>query len=301
MAETGRLGPPDGGQPVDPVSGPAPRAGASDGPSMPPPSTVAAPRPVRRWLWLGLRDFAAMPLTSLFYGLAFVAMAFVLERYMRDGAWMLALVTGFALVAPFLAIGLYALSRDRCRGGAAGDPAGASFLASLTAWRTNFGQVAIYGVILTLLLAAWIRVSVVLVALFFDQPATSLSELAVGLAQDPEGFVFFAVYFVVGGAFACLVFATGVVALPMMLDRPVDVVSAMIWSAQAALANVATMLRWAAAIATLLALGMLGRFLPLALIVPVIGHASWHVYRELSGGTAGEGAQDGPPESPSPV
>ncbi len=288
MAETGRLGPPAGGQPVDPGSGLAPRIDASDGPSTPPPAAVAAPRPVRRWLWLGLRDFAAMPLTSLFYGFAFVAMAFVLERYMRDGAWMLAFVTGFALVAPFLAIGLYALSRDRSRG----DPTGASFLASLTAWRTNGGQVAIYGVILTLLLAAWVRVSVVLVALFFDQPASSLSELAAGLAQDPEGFVFFAVYFVVGGAFAWLVFATGVVALPMMLDRPVDVLSAMIWSAQAALANVATMLRWAAAIAILLALGMLGRFLPLALIVPVIGHASWHVYRELSGGTAGEGAED---------
>jgi uncharacterized membrane protein len=75
-----------------------------------------------------------------------------------------------------------------------------------------------------------------------------------------------------------------VVSLPMMLDRPVDVLSAMIWSMQAALTNGATMLRWAATIAALLGLGMLGRFLPLALIVPVIGHASWHVYRELAGG-----------------
>ena len=178
-----------------------------------------------------------------------------LEAFLRDGAWMLAFVTGFALVAPFLAIGLYALSRDRTA--AVAVPAGASFIASLTAWRTNFGQVAIYGVILTLLLAAWVRVSVVLVALFFDQPATSLAGLADGLARDPEGFAFFAVYFVV--------------ALPMLLDRPVDVLSAMIWSMQAALTNGATMLRWAATIALLVGLGMLGRFLPLALIVPVIG------------------------------
>ena len=267
---------------------------AAEGSATPPPAPLVAPGAVRRWLGLGLRDFAAMPLASLFYGFMFVAMAFVLEAYMRDGAWMLAFVTGFTLVAPFLAIGLYALSRDRGLAATAAMPVALreSFVSSLTAWRINFGQVAIYGVILTLLLAAWVRVSVVLVALFFDQPATSLSGLAAGLAQDPEGFVFFAVYFVVGGAFAWLVFATGVVALPMMLDRPVDVLSAMIWSAQAALANVATMLRWAAAIAILLALGMLGRFLPLALIVPVIGHASWHVYRELSGGTAGEGAED---------
>ena len=208
---------------------------------------------------------------------------------MRDGAWMLAFVTGFTLIAPFLAIGLYALSRDRCRDGSRdGASAGPvslreSFIASLTAWRINFGQVAIYGVILTLLLAAWVRVSVVLVALFFDQPATSLSELAAGLAQDPEGFVFFAVYFLVGGGFAWLVFATGISALPMMLDRPVDVLSAIIWSFQAARTNAGVVLRWAATIAVLVGLGMLGRFLPLALIVPVIGHASWHVYRELAG------------------
>jgi len=277
----------ESGYSPQPQPDPQPRAGAAlEGPVTPPPAPLAAPRPVRRWLALGMRDFAAMPLASLFYGFMFVAMAFVLEAYMRDGAWMLAFVTGFALVAPFLAIGLYALSRDRCSQSATGAPASLreSFLASLTAWRINLGQVAIYGVILTLLLAVWVRVSVVLVALFFDQPATSLSELAAGLVQDPEGFVFFAVYFLVGGAFAWLVFATGVAALPMMLDRPVDVLSAMIWSFQAAVTNAGAMLRWAAAIAVLVALGMLGRFLPLALIVPVIGHASWHVYRELSGG-----------------
>jgi uncharacterized membrane protein len=265
-----------------------PHGGAMEGRVTPPPAPVVAPGAVRRWLGLGLRDFAAMPLASLFYGFMFVAMAFVLEAYMRDGAWMLAFVTGFTLVAPFLAIGLYALSRDRCREAADAAPVALreSFIASLTAWRINLGQVAIYGVILTLLLAAWVRVSVVLVALFFDQPATSLSELAAGLAQDPEGFVFFAVYFLVGGGFAWLVFATGITSLPMMLDRPVDVLSAMIWSFQAARTNAGTVLRWAATIAVLVGLGMLARFLPLALIVPVIGHASWHVYRELSGGAA---------------
>lgn len=260
----------------------APAGAVPDGAATPPPAPLASPRPVRRWLVLGLRDFAAMPLASLFYGFMFVAMAFVLERFMRDGAWMLAFVTGFALVAPFLAIGLYALSRDR----ASAQPLSPrrSFIMSLTAWRINFGQVAIYGVILTLLLAAWVRVSVVLVALFFDQPASSLSELVGSLAQDPEGFAFFAVYFMVGSAFAWLVFATGAASLPMMLDRQVDVLSAMIWSFQAAITNSGAMLRWAATIAVLVGLGMLGRFLPLALIVPLIGHASWHVYRELSGG-----------------
>jgi drug/metabolite transporter (DMT)-like permease len=145
-------------------------------------------------------------------------------------------------------------------------------------------QAGMIGPVSTLLLAAWVRVSVVLVALFFDQPASSLSELVGSLAQDPEGFVFFAVYFMVGSAFAWLVFATGVASLPMMLDRQVDVLSAMIWSFQAAITNSGAMLRWAATIAVLVGLGMLGRFLPLALIVPLIGHASWHVYRELSGG-----------------
>jgi len=261
----------------------------ADGPVTPKPAALTAPRAVRRWLALGLRDFLAMPMASLFYGCMFVAMALVLEAFMRDGAWMLALVTGFALIAPFLAIGLYALSRDRAA--PVPIPLRQSFIASLWAWRTNFGQVATYGLILTLLLAAWVRVSVVLVALFFDQPATSLSELVAGLAQDPEGFIFFAVYFIVGGGFAWLVFATGVASLPMMLDRQVDVLSAMIWSFNAAHANTAAMLRWAAAIGLLLGLGMLGRFLPLALVVPLIGHASWHVYRELSGAVGPMGGE----------
>jgi uncharacterized membrane protein len=154
----------------------------------PPPAPVVSPRAVRRWLGPGLRDFAAMPLASLLYGFMFVAIAFVLEACMRDGAWMLAFVTGFTLVAPFLAIRLYALSRDRCRDGTSAEP----------------------------------------VALFFDQPASSLAEPAAGLSQDPEGLMFFAVHVLVGGGFAWLVFATGISALPMMLDRPVDVLSAMI-------------------------------------------------------------------------
>lgn len=293
-------GPPPVCQAVDSVAGPGPGpddgkvlghltadgrptdhrardAGTASVPLTPPPATRLAPGAVRRWLMLGVRDFLAMPLPSLAYGLAFVAMAFVLERFLRDGAWMLAFVTGFALVAPFLAIGLYSLARDRSRGDA---PA---FTRSLVAWRSNFGQVAIYGAILTLLFAAWIRVSVVIVALFFDQPAATLDALLAGLAADPEGWVFVTVYGLAGAGFAWLVFATSVAAVPMMLDRQVDVLSAMIWSFQAALANLPAMAGWALAIALLIGLGMLARFVPLAVIVPVIGYASWHVFRELAG------------------
>jgi uncharacterized membrane protein len=241
----------------------------------PPASRVLAAGAPRRWLARAGADLRAMPLPSLFYGAVFVAMAWALEHFLTDGAVMLALVTGFTLVAPFLATGLYALARERERG----HPP--SFAASLVAWRFNFGQVSLYGVILTLLLAAWIRVSVVIVALFFDQPGADAHDIIAGLLHDPQGWLFLAVYFAAGAGFAFLVFASSAVSVPLLLDRPLDVLSAMISSMQAVRRNLRVMLGWAALIALLMAFGMLAWFVPLLLIVPLLGYASWHAYREL--------------------
>ncbi len=236
--------------------------------------TLAAGAPVR-WLALAAADLRAMPLASLFYGGVFVAMACTLEHFLTDGAVMLALVTGFTLVAPFLATGLYALAREREQG------ARPSFTASLVAWRRNFGQVSLYGVLLTLLLAAWVRVSVVIVALFFDQPGADVRQILAGLLDDPQGWLFLAVYFAAGAAFALLVFASSAVSVPLLLDRPLDVLSAMIASVQAVRRNSRPMLAWAALIAALIAVSMLARFVPLLVVTPLLGYASWHAYREV--------------------
>jgi uncharacterized membrane protein len=242
-----------------------------------PPVRPAGPGAAGRWLAAGWRDYTATPLASTLYGVSFVVMGLALEHFLRDAAYLLGLITGFTLIAPFLAIGLYDLSRQRLAGQRP------RLLPSLLAWRANFGQVLFYGVILALLFAAWVRVSVVIVALFFDQPAARLDELARVIVTTPEGWLFAAMYTAAGGAFAWLVYATSAVSVPMLLDRPVDALSAMITSFRAVRASPLPMLGWGLAIALLVALGMLGKFLPLAVIVPVIGHASWHCYLELVG------------------
>lgn len=259
------------------------RPPAADAPWLPP---VRAPAPgaVARWLRAGARDIAAAPLDSLAYGTVFVAMGWALETVAGSAAAMLALITGFVLVGPFLAIGLYDLSRSRAR------PRPGRFVRSLVAWRSNVGQVALYGVILALLLAAWIRVSVVLVALFVEQAPGSVPALLSDLLGSPAGWVFLASCATIGGLFAALVFATGALSVPMLLDRPCDVLAAMITSARVIRLAPVTMLAWASVIAGLVTLGMAARYAPLALLVPVIGHASWHAYRE----TVGE-AGDAPP------
>ena len=98
---------------------------------------MLAPGAPWRWLARALADLRALPLSNLFCGGVFVAMACTLEHFLADGAMMLALVTGFTLVAPFLAAGLYALARDRERG------VPPSFSTSLVAWRSNFGQLSL--------------------------------------------------------------------------------------------------------------------------------------------------------------
>jgi uncharacterized membrane protein len=236
-----------------------------------------APGAVGRWLVAGARDMAAAPTASIAYGAVFAAMGFALERFIDSAAGLLALITGFVLVGPFLAIGLYDLSRSRARARSR------AFSRSLVAWRVNPGQIALYGVILALLLAAWIRVSVVLVALFIEQAPGGVSGLLAELLASASGVAFLLLYVAVGGFFAALVFATGALSVPMLLDRPCDVLAAMVTSVRGVRRAPATMMAWAATIALLVGAGMVARYLPLVLVVPLIGHASWHAYCEAVG------------------
>ena len=251
-----------------------------EAPWLPPVRTPGRGAPVR-WLEAGARDMRAAPVASLAYGTVFAAMGYALERALGSAAGMLALITGFVLVGPFLAIGLYDLSRSR----AAALPR--AFPRSLVAWRANPGQIALYGVILALLLAAWIRVSVVLVALFVEQAPASVAGLLSDLLASPSGIAFLLIYAAVGGFFAVLVFSTGALSVPMLLDRPCDVLAAMVTSARAVAHAPATMAAWAAVIALLVGAGMAARYVALALVVPLVGHASWHAYRELVGEAGG--------------
>lgn len=229
-----------------------------------------------RWLKCGWRDFARAPLHDLFYGACFAIMGGLLAVLFRHApAYVLALSAGFVLVGPLLCLGMYDASRRLERGER---PALAH---SLVAWSTRTGAIAIFGVVLLVLEMLWARSSLVLFALSFDgMPDFKGSLLAL---FDPKNLGFIAAYLVVGGAFAAVIFAVSVVAIPMILDRETDAISAALTSIRLCLAQPGVMLLWAATIAAIVFVAMLPWFLGLLVAAPVLGHASWHAYREVVG------------------
>lgn len=227
-----------------------------------------------RWLRQGWSDLRAAPAPGLFYGSVLALMGFLLTRYYA-GAVGLALITGFLLVGPFLAIGLYDVSRRREHGLALG------LASTLVAWRANLPSIGFYALILTLSLAVWIRISVIVVALFFPEGVPTVAQFLAALGRSPDAWVFLLSYCAAGSGLALLVFATSAVSLPMLLDREkMDVVSAMIVSFNVLRANFRTMLVWGAIIVVLTALGFATLYVGLILALPVIGFATWHAYRD---------------------
>jgi len=234
--------------------------------------TVGAPL---RWLAAGWRDFLANPVPSAFYGACFALMGFLLYFvFGRAYQYVSALVTGFFLVGPFLAIGLYDLSRRR----ELGLPA---WLApTLDAWRPNVGSVGIFALVLCVILLVWARASLVVFALFFTYDMPDLHGFLAQVVSFKH-VEFLLAYLCVGGFFAVLVFAISVVSVPMMLDRNTDGIVASLTSLRAFAANVPAMIAWGLLIVLLVAVGFATWFAGLVVVVPVIGHATWHAYRDL--------------------
>ena len=225
-----------------------------------------------KWLRLGWRDFMRAPGIGVFYGACFAAMGWMLLwLFQHAPAYTLALSAGFLLMGPFLCLGLYDVSRRLERGDKPG------LVASLTAWRDRTGTMAIFGAVLLILEMLWARASLIVFALSFDgMPDFKGSLLAL---LDPGNIGFIVGYLVVAALFGGLIFAISVVAMPMILDRQTDAITAGLTSLRLCLAEPDVMLLWALLIALITALAMLPWFLGLLLAAPVIGHASWHAYR----------------------
>lgn len=252
-------------------------------PGAPPSATsrhgIATERP---WLWLaaGWRDMLAAPLVSAFYGGLAVLSSFVLVAALSVAELhylVLPLAAGFMLLGPVLAVGLYETSRLLERG----EPVTPH--AVLGAYRRNASQVAGMGVVLMLALLAWIRVAFLVFAIFYSSSPPALDQLVDRIFFSSETIPFLLTGGALGAVIATAVFAISVVALPMLLDRETDIFTAMAASAQAVRRNPRAMLVWAALIALFTAAGMATAFLGLAIAFPLIGHASWHCYRDLIG------------------
>ena len=231
-----------------------------------------------RWLAAGWRDLRACPGIGLFYGLCFWLMAFTVGAVFRARPeYTLTLASGCLLVGPFLAMGLYEASRRRERGLAPG------LGASLTCWEAHIPSMAMLVLVLLVLELLWGRASLVVFAVFFNTGMPSTTGV-IQAVFNPDNLEFIAVYLVVGGMFAGLVFSTAVVSIPMILDRDIDAVSAAITSIRVVFSSPGVMLLWGVLITALVAVALLLPWgLGLVLSGPLLGHASWHAYRGAVG------------------
>jgi uncharacterized membrane protein len=225
-----------------------------------------------RWLAAGARDFARAPGIGLFYGASFMVMGWALSKvYERAPAYVMALAAGFLLMGPFLCLGLYHVSRALERGEKP------DFGASLLAFESRLGPLAIFGFVLLVLEMLWGRATLVVFAVSFDgMPDLKGSLLAL---LDPDNLGFIVAWLAVGAVFAGLIFAVSVISIPMLLDRPVDAITAGLTSLRLVLTQTGVMLWWGALITVLVVAAMLPWFAGLLVVGPVIGHASWHAYR----------------------
>lgn len=226
------------------------------------------------WLRQGWADYTCCPKAGLFYGLCFFVMGHALWSVFKSApAYVLALSAGFLLMGPFLCLGLYHASRE------IEQKRKPSLTASLFAWKPTKGAMGIFAGVLLVLEMVWGRASLIVFAVTFNSMPSAEDTLTQLL--NPENVEFLIAYTLVGGFFAWLIFCISVIAIPMIMDREVDAVSAGLTSIRACFQNPGTMLVWGALITLIIGLSMLPYFIGLIVTGPVIGHATWHAYRAI--------------------
>ena len=261
------------------VAATAPSAAAEALPFVAPCRVLEVSAPLA-WLRLAWGDFRAAPRQSLSYGAVVVALsgalAYVTMRW--GGYWeLLALVSGFILIAPVVAVGTYSISEQRERG------VRPSLRRCFVAERRAFGNLMVFALMLMVVFLVWWRAASAL-HIFFPVDMTT--------PNWRDYLQFFGIGSAVGSLFALIVFAAAGFSLPMLVDRDVDAVTAVITSVNAVLRNKPAMALWAAmivlAVAPGFALLLIGRergapfalaMLLLGVTLPLIGHATWHGYR----------------------
>jgi uncharacterized membrane protein len=227
------------------------------------------------WLALGWRDLALCPGPALLNGTALALFGAILLWVARNDFWWLAgAFSGFLIVAPVLATGLYEVSRARSRGERAG------IGHSLLVWRPRDGRLVGFGLLLAMAGTGWVLTSASLIAGFADAPVRNPADFLRIVVLRNDNLLFEA-WVVLGGILAAPMFASSVVAMPLLLDRDISVLGAVLTSWRAVLANPALMATWAALILVSTLLGMLTAMVGLVVVVPLLGHASWHAYVDL--------------------
>ena len=225
------------------------------------------------WLQRGASDLMAEKGIALFYGLCFWSMAVVLGLVFRSKPeYAMSIASGCLLIGPFLAMGLYEVSRRRELN------LKSELGASLTCWDDHVKSMGMLVLVLIVLELLWGRASLVVFAVFFNTGMPSTTGV-IRAIFNPENWEFLLVYLAVGGAFAGLVFSVSVVSIPMILDRDTDAISAAITSLQVVFGNLGVMVSWGFLLTALVVVALLPWGAGLIVVGPLLGHASWHAYR----------------------
>jgi len=228
----------------------------------------------------GMADFSAMPTHAAFLCLIYPIVGLMLARVSLGHdvlSLLFPLAAGFALLGPFAAIGLYELSRQREQGL---DPS----------WRHAFdvlhvpsrGAIAALGFLLLVIFVLWVAVAeAIYTANFGSEPAASIPNFVHQVFTTRAGWMLIIVGNGIGFLFALAVLIISVVSFPLLLDRDVGAIEAVLTSVRAVAANPVPMAIWGLIVAGLLIIGSLPFFFGLAVVVPVLGHATWHLYRKV--------------------
>ena len=225
----------------------------------------------------GWQDFRRAPLYGLFFAGVYVLGGWLITWALTaDGQiwWTLVAGAGFPILGPFIACGFYEVSRRLERGEALDWPGVLSVV-----WRQKHSQIPTMAAIIVVFFLFWNFLAHMIFALFLGTATLTNISSSLDVFVTPEGLAMLAVGTATGAVFAAVLFALTVVSLPLLLDREVDFITAMIASWSLVLANPGIMLIWAVMIAAALFVGMVTGFLGLFVVLPLFGHATWHLYR----------------------
>lgn len=231
-------------------------------------------------LRLGWEDFKAVPSYAIMLCLIYPLVGLVLARAVLGYSilpLLFPLAAGFALIGPFAALGLYELSRRR----EIGDTPSASY--ALDVLRSpSLGAMLGLGAMLLVLFVTWVATAqAIYVATFGHAPASGIPDFVSQVLTTSQGWMLIVVGCGTGLLFALVALCVSVVSFPLMLDRHAGVADAITTSVRAVAKNPAAMAMWGIMVAVLLVVGSLTFFLGLAVVIPLLGHSTWHLYRKV--------------------
>lgn len=273
-------------------------------PTPPPPPAAAGPAPrivVREvalsqpldWLRRGLEDLLRCPVPGLLHGVVSALFGLGLVALAHDHFWILAgTFSGFLIVAPIVATGLYAISHALEQG------TPATLATAWRVWRGHDPRLVHFGVLLAFAGTGWVLTSASLVTSFATLPVQRPVDFVYHVVLDHRSWLF-EVWLVLGALLAAPMFASSVVAIPLLLDRPgVSVLEAVLTSWRAVLASPGPLAFWAGILLVITLVGMGTLLVGLIVVVPWLAHASWHAYRDIVVAEEGHGAAGARPEGP---